>query len=405
MTSVYSSDTGVTLDSKGPLLKSMEALNKSSINFLKFFPKRYPKFIVELDHELWELFNSAKTKHNEVAQTQHEFSLVFETINFHIGLQLDGDGSYAVSYKQNRTFGCATTSALQLILCITSSNQRPTSEENSLFILSIQSQLHSVDLLELFEAPPSILFVFLGAEVTDKLLESLNGVAHKDNNRLSIDSFQALLDLEFDDSERYRTSPTAFIRNKFEFLIAGWMHSIVSQNTFLNIVISESFDIKEWHQEAKSRGIPNITNTIDELKAIIANKNVQLFENLNVMTKTKCQSKYEVKLGSYAKTISIESAILIHMVKREVIPAVNSILGKFVQCITLIETVGLKDAQLRDELEKLSNLSIEVIEKLEALEGAIQSRNASNKTKQTAIYERYVIMTAIITLKQIYYTL
>ncbi|KAA6382620.1 MAG: hypothetical protein EZS28_021856 [Streblomastix strix] len=120
--------------------------------------------------------------------------------------------------------------------------------------------------------------------------------------------------------------------------MAGRMHSIVSQNTFLNIAISESFDIKEWHQEAKSRGIANITNTIDELEAIIADKNVQLFEKLNVMNKTICQSKYEVKLGSYAKTISIESAILIHIVKLEVIPADNSQLGKFAQFITQLGT-------------------------------------------------------------------
>ncbi|KAA6399884.1 MAG: hypothetical protein EZS28_004583 [Streblomastix strix] len=95
---------------------------------------------------------------------------------------------------------------------------------------------------------------------------------------------------------------------------------------------------KEWHQEAKSRGILNITNIIDELEAIIADKNVQLFENLNIMTKTKCQSKYEVKFGSYAKTISTESVTLVHMVKREVIPAVISVLGKVAQCITQLET-------------------------------------------------------------------
>ncbi|KAA6356037.1 MAG: Glutamine synthetase, partial [Streblomastix strix] len=392
----------------------------------------------------------AKTKHNEVAPSQHELALVYETVNIasdhnqmvmEVMRQVAKRNGFACllhekpfaglngSGKHNN-FSISTDTGYNLF------KPRPASEDDSLFILSILALLRSVDvygdLLRMasasasndqrlggFEAPPSILSVFLGEAVTNQLLESVKGIVHKDNNRSSIEIVPALPDLEFDDSDRNRTSPMAFTGNKFEFRMVGSSQSIARVNTFLNIVIADSFEMfaqrleaakdfeaekkalisemfakhikivfngnnysKEWQQEAQSRGIPIITNTVDALEAFIADKNVQLFENLNVMTKAECQSGYEVELGSYAKTISIESATLVHMVKREVIPVVTAELGKLAQSITQIESAGLKNSKLRDGLEKLNNLSICIIEKLEALEGAIQGRNASNKAKQ-----------------------
>ncbi|KAA6387342.1 MAG: Glutamine synthetase [Streblomastix strix] len=525
--SVFSSYTGEALDRKGPLLKSMEALNKSTLHFLKFFPKAqakriytqvgseqeyfliprslykkridlhltgrtllgsFPpkgqqledhymahirleisKFMADLDRELWELGVPAKTKHNEVAPSQHELALVYETVNIasdhnqmvmEVMRQVAKKNGFACllhekpfaglngSGKHNN-FSITTDTGYNLF------KPHPASEDDSLFILSILAMLRSVDvygdLLRMasssasndqrlggFEAPPSILSVFLGEAVTNQLLEQVKGVMHKDNSRTSIEIVPALPDLEFDDSERNRTSPMAFTGNKFEFRMVGSSQSIARVNTLLNIVIADSFEMfaqrleaakdfeaekkalinemfvkhikivfngnnysKEWQQEAQSRGIHNITNTVDALEAFIADKNVQLFENFNVMTKAECLSRYEVELDSYAKTISIESATLVHMVKREVIPAVTAELGKLAQSITQIEAAGLKNAQLRDELEKLNNLSICIIEKLKALEGAIQGRNASNKAKQTAIYERDVILPSMNSLRDV----
>jgi len=230
-----------------------------------------------------------------------------------------------------------------------------------------------------YEAPPAVISVFLGDELNDVLTEIETGgksvIRQGGNLKLGVTT---LPNLPKDTSDRNRTSPFAFTGKKFEFRMVGSSMSIADCNVMINTIVAETLsrmaerlekaeeiheecrmiirDVmrdhkriifngnnysQEWRREAEARGLPNIDNAVDAAKALIAPKNIDLFQRHGVFSRKELESRYEIHLESYSKTVNIEANTMIEMTQRQIIPAVVKY-AKF-----LSETlVSLKDTGL-----------------------------------------------------------
>ncbi|KAH0791022.1 glutamine synthetase type III [Histomonas meleagridis] len=522
--SVFFSYNGEALDRKVPLLKSCEALNSAGLRFLKFFPKvsakrvmacvgaeqeyflidrdlynkrtdlklcgrtllgalpikgqqlsdhymahiriQVSKFMSALDQQLWELGVPAKTKHNEVAPSQHELAPVYESVNIASDHnQMMMELMRTVAKQQNlacllheKPFAGLNGSGKHNNYSIVTDNgynlfkPKLPSEDDSLYLLSICAFIRSVDLyadllrmgaaspsndhrLGGYEAPPAIVSIFLGQQTTSQLLEQVNGLQTEEgehNNSGVVKIVPAIPNLSVDDSDRNRTSPMALTGNKFEFRMLGSSQSIAQINTILNTILADSFSLfaerlenasdvekekhkiivdvikehgkiifngnnysKEWIEEATKRGLPNISNTVDALEAYRDEKNIKLFEKYNVLTRNECLSRYEVEMDSYVKTVSIEAKVLLQMVQREIVPAVQDECARIAKDVNLMKKAGRVSKKLESALNEIADKYDKLIEDLEDLEGKVAKLDDSKVLKDEAIYLRDVILPAM----------
>lgn len=257
------------------------------------------------------------------------------------------------------------------------------------------------------EAPPAVVSMFLG----DRLLEVLTTAA---KGKLPEGDARGLLDIGVptspqlmrDDSDRNRTSPLAFTGNKFEFRMVGSSQSIAMANTVLNTIMADSFSafanyfeqsgftpdaiaqvIAEtlsrhgrvifngnnydaaWLVEAKRRGLPVIHNSVDAFDALRQEENIKLFERFGVLSHAECFSRYEILLESYNKTVSIEAATLIEMVRRQLLPATAEYTGSVARSAkNFFTSTNTLQQYLQRHLRELSALLDDIAAKLEALE-------------------------------------
>ncbi len=251
-----------------------------------------------------------------------------------------------------------------------------TPDENAQFLVFLSALLKAVDIhadimratcgssgndhrLGANEAPPAIISAFLGDDLTDIVTKLAKGekAARKEAGfqRIGVDTMP---DLPKDNTDRNRTSPFAFTGNKFEFRMVGSSQSISGPNVALNTIVAEALDeiatrlekakdinkeiaaivkdavnshgrvifngnnyAEEWLKEAEKRGLPNVGNTVDALKAFVTKKAIKLFEKYNVLSKDELHSRYDIYLEQYAKHINIEAQTALQMVKRQYIPA------------------------------------------------------------------------------------
>ncbi|MBS5651490.1 glutamine synthetase III [bacterium 210917-DFI.7.65] len=274
------------------------------------------------------------------------------------------------------------------------------------------------------EAPPAVVSVFLGSEL-NAVLESIEkGTVYKGQQESSLEvGVDALPHIPQDTTDRNRTSPFAFTGNKFEFRMLGSEQSISGPNIALNTIVAEELcqfadkleksknfnkdlqallqqTLKEhkriifngngyddsWIGEAEARGLANLKNTPEAMRAYISKKNIKLFTKHNIYTETEMKARYEIHLESYSKIINIEAQTAVDMVKRDILPAVSaytdalssSILGKRavskdIPCIA--------DTEL---LKKLSSLSDGLYGKCADLEKALIK--VPEDTQKAALY-------------------
>jgi glutamine synthetase len=325
---------------------------------------------------------------------------------------------------------------------------REFAEDGGLFLLSVCALIRSVhiygDLLRCgaatpandqrlggFEAPPPILSIYLGDAVQAQLMAESDGNLQRSSSRDAVSIVPALPDLQPDDSDRNRTSPFAFTGNKFEFRMLGSSQSIAQINTIICTIIADSLAVfaeqlasaedleatkkriitetvrnhsniifngnnysKDWEVEAQRRGLPIITNTVDALESLLAEKNVEMFGRHNVLTKEECHARYEILIEGYTKTIGIEANTLLQMVKRQVIPTVINEIGKLATAVNAVKTAGFATPAVTAPLEKLSGLLSEINDLTNQLEIAVAEKDFDTP-KAAALHARDKLLSLI----------
>ena len=390
-------------------------------------PTSVSEYMHELDMELWSLGISAKTKHNETAPAQYELAPVYSKTNIstdHNLLIMEYMKKLAPKYGlacllaekpfagingsgKHNNWSLGTDTGVNLL------NPGKHPEDNKRFLLVLAAVLKAVDdyqdLLRIsaasagndhrlgaHEAPPAIVSVSLGDELTTIVESIIDGKAYTAGNKKYMSlGVASVPSIRVDNTDRNRTSPFAFTGNKFEFRMVGSSQNIAMANTVLNSAVakslsefadelerSENFDaavdrlIKEtftahrriffsgncysecWEREAEARGLSNYKTAPDAYAHLDDEKNVALFEKFNVMSRSELRSRREILFENYRKIKSIEAKTMLEMTIRDYIPAVSKYLGDASESITRLISV-LPNANVSEEkihIEKLSNL-------------------------------------------------
>ena len=400
---------------------------------------RVAAFMRELDQELWKLGVLAKTEHNEVAPAQHEIAPIYSDANSacdknQLTMELlkkvaARHGLVCLLHEKpfagvngsgkHDNWSLATDTGENLL------KPGSTPSQNAQFLLFLAAFIKGVDEYQEMlrccvsypgndhrlggnEAPPAIISIFLGDELTAILDSIIQGTEYVDitKKKLTI-GVDTLPEIPQDTTDRNRTSPLAFTGNKFEFRMLGSSQSIASPNVVLNTIMAEELsqfaDILEkaddfqsalqtllhdtftahqriifngngydesWVQEAKRRGLANLRDTVDCMPAYIDKKNIDLFTRHAILTETEMRARYEIHLENYCKVSAIEANTLLEMAMRGVLPAVARYSGDLANGMAhkqeaqfsdlcriekyLIQELGVQGGQLLDVCQSLS---------------------------------------------------
>ena len=239
------------------------------------------------------------------------------------------------------------------------------------------------------EAPPAIISAFLGEQLEDVLNQlDTTGEAtrSKQGSKLNA-SVSTLPSFTKDATDRNRTSPFAFTGNKFEFRMVGSTQSIAEPNIVLNTIVAdalceiadeleqaENFDMAvhdmikelvkkhkrivfngnaysdEWVEEAKRRGLPNLTCMVDAIPALVKEETIRIFEKHHVLSKAELESRVEIKYENYSKTINIEAKTMIEMAKKQIIPAVMKYQASLAEGVNELRTAGIEEVSVQMEI-------------------------------------------------------
>ena len=285
------------------------------------------------------------------------------------------------------------------------------------------------------EAPPAIISIFLGEQLEDVLeqLVSTGEATHSLKGGRLQTGVKTLPDLAKDATDRNRTSPFAFTGNKFEFRMCGSRDSIASPNTVLNTIVADVFceacDIlekaddfdmavhdlikkyasehqrivfngngysDEWVEEAKRRGLPNITSMVDAIPALITEKSIKLFEKYGVFTKAELESRVEVKYETYAKAINIEARTMVDMARKQIIPAVIKYIKVLADSINSVRAACDADVSVQTgELKDASALLAQTKAALVRLEEVTEAASVMEEGEKQAKYYHDSVMPAM----------
>lgn len=460
--------TGRTLfGAKSPKGQEMEDHYFASIK------ERISAFMKDLDEELWKLGIPAKTKHNEVAPAQHELATVYNTANIasdHNQLTMELMKKIALRHGlvcllHEKPFAGVNGSGKHINWSMSTDDGQNlldpghTPHENAQFLVFLCAVIKAIDeyadlvrvaaatpgndhRLGANEAPPAIVSVFLGEQLTDILEQIENGGAttSKQGGVLKV-GVSTLPALPKDSTDRNRTSPFAFTGNKFEFRMVGSSSSIATANFILNTIVAESlsqiadrlekatnFDeevqlllkeivkkhkriifngngySEEWVKEAEKRGLPNIRSTVEAIPALIKEKNIKVMEKHGVLSKVELESRYEISLENYIKTINIEALTMLDIAKRQILPAVITFATKIAESINSVKATGLNaDISAQTELlEEVSTLMSEFKKNISELENAVnEASNMNGDSYSKACYYRDVVFAKMGILREI----
>ncbi len=404
---------------------------------------RVAAYMEDLNEELWKLGILAKTEHNEVAPAQHELAPIYTTTNIatdHNQLTMEimqkvasRHGLVCLLHEKpfagvngsgkHNNWSLATDTGVNLL------SPGETPYENAQFLLFLVAVIQAVDdyqgllrasvatagndhRLGANEAPPAVISIFLGDELTAVLdaieTDSPYAGVEKKKMKLGVDVLPRFIR---DTTDRNRTSPFAFTGNKFEFRMLGSSNSIACANMMLNSAVAESLRqyadrlegaadfqaelhdlIQEtitahkriifngngyddaWIQEAtEKRGLLNLRTTPDAMPAILDRKNMEMLISHKVFSEAELRSRYEIQLDNYCKTVRIEAQTMVNMAKREILPAVEAYVSALASSAAVKKSV---DAELpcgyeKKLLRKLSALVDQIDARTDALEQTI----------------------------------
>ena len=425
---------------------------------------RVEAYMEDLNTELWKLGILAKTEHNEVAPSQHELAPIFSVANIatdHNQLTMEIMQKVASRHGlvcllaekpfagvngsgKHNNWSLATDTGVNLF------KPGETPYENAQFLLFLCAAVQAVDnyqdLLRLSvatagndhrlganEAPPAVISIFLGDELTAVLdaIETDTPYSGTEKTVLKL-GVHVLPKFTRDTTDRNRTSPFAFTGNKFEFRMVGSSDSIACANIMLNAAMAETLKefadrlegvsdfesalhdlIKEtikahkriifngngyddaWIKEAtEKRGLLNLRTTPDALATVLEKKNVEMLTSLKIFSEAEIRSRYEICLENYCKTVNIEGLTMVDMARKEILPAVEAYLGD------LSGTVAAKTAAVpglackyeKDQISKLSKLADEISDAASSLDTTLIRLKAIPDVTDAAYVIRDVVL-------------
>ncbi|MCL2575084.1 MAG: glutamine synthetase III [Defluviitaleaceae bacterium] len=383
---------------------------------------RISAFMRDLDIELWKMGVYAKTKHNEAAPSQHELAIVYTTTNMacdHNQITMDLMKSLAGKHGlvcllhekpfagvngsgKHNNWSLATDKGENLL------KPGKTPHENAQFLLFLVAVIAAVDKYQDLirvsaasagndhrlgghEAPPAIVSMYLGDELTDILEAIEKGTDYENVARQPVQiGVTALPDFPQDSTDRNRTSPFAFTGNKFEFRMSGSSFSLSGFNIVLNTAVAEILQgfadelentenfqkqlhelikrvytqhkrvifsgnnySQDWVEEAAQRGLSNLDNAVCAYEQYVTPQNTELFAKHNIFTAEELQSRYEILLEIYSKTIMIEAHTMLEMVRKSIAPACLSYQEKLANVLLQKRQLGMNlDCTLETQLLK-----------------------------------------------------
>ncbi len=427
---------------------------------------RVMAFMKELNEELWKVGIYAKTEHNEAAPAQHELAPVFTTTNIatdHNQLTMEimkrvAQKHHMVCLLHEKPFKCVNGSGKHNNWSLSTNTgvnlfhpgKRPA--ENKLFLLFLCAVLKAVDehqdLLRISvasagndhrlganEAPPAIVSVYLGQQLTE-ILDSLeNGSDYVATKTAKVETgVHVLADFKKDTADRNRTSPFAFTGNKFEFRMLGSTLSIAGPNIILNTITADvlsefadklegasDFDSalsdllrttvhdhkriifngnnysREWIELAAQRGLVNWPTTADAAPHYTDPKNVALFERQKIFTKAELESRQDILLEHYNNVYSIEAATMLEMARRDILPAVFAYDRELSELMMWkVQTgIGSKDKAATGLIKQLTELGNELAQNIAALDEIYHTFSATCGNLQKAAYCRDKLIPAM----------
>ena len=400
---------------------------------------RVKAFMDELDEELWKLGIMAKTEHNEVAPCQHELAPIFCTTNMacdHNQLIMDTMKRVAerhglVCLLHEKPFFCVNGSGKHNNWSISTSHginllePGESPEDSAQFLLFLCALIAAVDeyadLLRISvadpgndhrlgaqEAPPAILSVFLGdelSEILDCLAEGRSYDRHE-SGKMDIGA-SVLPQFPKDNTDRNRTSPFAFTGNKFEFRMLGASCSIADANTTLNTIVAEMLDrfserlegatdfnatvreivtetyrahkrilfdgngySEEWREEAARRGLHNYATAAEAIPHLVDPANVAVFEKHGIFTEVELQSRCDIMLETVVKTVAIEANTMCDMARKDILPAVRAYADTLAEGLVRKLRLRIEDSTTRALCARLVTLAGKITEREKALAAA-----------------------------------
>ncbi len=433
---------------------------------------RVKAFMKELNEELWKLGVYAKTEHNEAAPAQHELAPVFTTTNTaadHNQLTMeimkkvaDRHGLSCLLHEKpfagvngsgkHNNWSLSTNYGKNLF------NPGKKPQDNRTFLVCLCAVLEAVDrsqdLLRIVsasagndhrlgaaEAPPAIISIFLGDELTE-ILDAVERGEHAENKKAEtvVTGVEVLPDFKKDTTDRNRTSPIAFTGNKFEFRMLGSSFSIADINTVINTAVADSFDrladrleacnnidaeldkwmsetitahkrivfngnnyTKNWIEEAHRRGLYELKTTADAVPLFVSEKNVELFTKHKIFTKSEIASRCEIMLDSYCKVLHIEALTMLEMARKEITPAVVTYTNEVAKSVMLKKDIGIlaeNDATLVI-CKKLTKLTDELYAGTNALDSAVVGLDHTSSSLDASAYCRDKLLPAMNTLRAV----
>ena len=417
---------------------------------------RVSAYMHELDEELWKLGIPAKTKHNEVAPAQHELAPVYDTTNVAVDHnQLTMEVMKKVANKhgfvcllhekpfdgingsgKHNNWSMSTDAGVNLL------EPGKTPQENTQFLVFLAAVIKAVDeyadLLRLSvasagndhrlganEAPPAIISIFLGDELTQVLDSIENGTFFESKKEMMSIGASVLPHFVKDNTDRNRTSPFAFTGNKFEFRSLGSSASVAGPNTVLNTAVAEALrffaeklsgvpkekldeEVKklvretikahkriifngngytdEWIHEAERRGLYNYRSTPEVLPCLKEKKNIELFTKHHVYSETELDSRYEILLENYTKTLHIEALTLADMLEKEFMPALLKYTDILTSSVMNKKTLGVPAKAPEKQLKKLSGLYETIYELTDVLKADTAEAEKIKDEHEKAMY-------------------
>lgn len=414
---------------------------------------RVVKYMKELDEELWKLGILAKTKHNEVAPGQHEFAPIYTTVNIATDQnQLTMEIMKKVASKHNMTCllhekpfagvngsGKHNNWSLSTDTGVNLFDPGKSPQDNAQFLLILCAVIAAVDkhqdLLRISvanasndhrlganEAPPAIVSIYLGDEITGILQAIADGRTYSRRAKCEVEiGVHVLPKFSMDSADRNRTSPFAFTGNKFEFRMPGSSQSIASVNMILNTIMAEEFaemadelekasDVnqgitaiikrvmtehgriifngnnysKEWEDEAKKRGLLNLKSTPDALPYLTSKENVELFHKMHVLSEAELRSRQEIYVQNYCKLLNIEAMTTLDMATMDIIPAVIKYKGDVAKSANESLALGVEADEEKEIVKTLAALLAKAKKDVERLRLALKTAHEKGENIEGA---------------------